>query len=342
MKAVLLPGHGDVDVLKYATDFPNPEPGDGEVLIKIRAAGINNVDLVNRRGYPGISIPLPHILGADIAGEIEQTGNGESDFKAGDRVVVYPILSCGTCEFCRAGKENICQKWQFLGMHLKGGYAEYISVPARNIIPIPDSVSYEEAVCLPVAGLTAFHALKKVGQLKSGQTFFIWGGAGGLGSIAVQIAKQLGAVVLATAGSDEKLDFMKKLGADYVFDRHRDDVPSEIKKIAPNGVDMVVDYVGPQTFQTSLDLLKKGGRLIVFGILTGRETTLNIHMTYLRHLSIYGIYMGTKAEMVELLKWVVDGKIKSQTNHIFDLKEAADAHRLIEERKSMGKVVLRP
>lgn len=341
MKAVLLPGHGDADVLKYVTDFPEPKPGAGEVLIRIRAAGINNVDLVNRRGYPGISIPLPHILGADIAGEIIETGDGASDFKAGDRVVIYPILSCGVCEFCRAGKENICLNWQFLGLHLKGGYAEYISVPARNIIRLPDSISYEEAVCLPVAGLTAFHALKNVGGLKSGQTFFIWGGAGGLGSMALQIAKELGATVMATAGSDEKLEFMKKLGADYIFNRHKDDVPSEIRKIAPNGVDMVVDYVGPQTFQTSFDLLKKGGRLIVFGILTGRETTLNIHTTYLRHLSIHGIYMGTKAEMEELLEWVVQGRIRPQTNHIFDLKEAPEAHQLIEERKSIGKVVLR-
>jgi len=338
MKAVIFPQHGGREVLQFVSDFPKPSPGRGEILIRVKTAGINNVDLVNRRGYPGITIPLPHILGGDIAGEVAELGEGVDGPEVGTRVVVYPLIGCGTCPQCRDGKPNICLQWRFIGMHVNGGYAEYVSVPVENVLPI--SISYEEAVTLPVAGLTAYHGLVTEGGLKPNQAFLIWGGAGGLGSMAIQIAKRLGATVIATAGSGEKLEFMRKLGADYVFNRHKDDLAAEVKKIAPHGVDLVLDYVGPQTFQTSFDMLKKGGTMLLCGIITGRETNFSIHQTYLRHLSIRGIYLGTQSEMRELLELVEKRNIKPVIGKTLPLKDASEGHRLMEAGESIGKIAL--
>jgi NADPH:quinone reductase-like Zn-dependent oxidoreductase len=339
MKAVILPRHCGKEVLQYVEDFPTPVPGKGEVLIRVRATGINYVDLVNRRGYPGIAFPLPHILGGDIAGEVAALGEGVVIPTVGTKVVVYPLIGCGHCPQCAEGKPNICQNWRFLGLHLKGGYAEYVAVPAENTLAI--TIPYEEAVTIPVAGLTAYHGLVTVGRLKAGQTFFIWGGAGGLGSMAIQIAKHLGATVIATAGSEKKLEFMRRLGADHVFNRTTDDVPAAVKKIAPHGIDLLLDYVGPQTFPTSFELLKKGGTMLLCGIITGRETNFSIHQTYLRHLSIRGIYLGTRNELRALLGLVEKRSIKPCVGMTLPLADAAEGHRLVESGESIGKVALR-
>jgi NADPH2:quinone reductase len=339
MKAVIFSQHGGREVLRYASDFPAPAPGPGQVLVKVEIAGINNVDLVNRRGYPGITIPLPHILGADIAGIVAALGDGVTGPSVGTRVAVYPLLGCGQCPQCRDGKPNICLNWKFIGMHLQGGYAEYVTIPAENAIPI--SIPFEGAVTVPVAGLTAYHGLKTVGDLRPGQVFFIWGGAGGLGTMAIQIAKHLGATVIATAGSDEKLEFMKSLGADHVLNRRADDVATEVKKIAPHGVDLVLDYVGPQTFPISFEMLKKGGTMLICGIITGRETNFSIHQSYLRHLSIRGLYMGTRGEMVELVDLVERRLIKPCVGRALPLSDAAEGHRLMESGESIGKIALR-
>jgi NADPH:quinone reductase-like Zn-dependent oxidoreductase len=339
MKAIVIARHGGREVLQYVTDFQKPSPAKGEILIRVGTSGINNVDLVNRIGYPGITIPMPHILGADIAGTVAELGAGVFGPAVGASVTVYPLIACGNCALCAEGKPNICLNWKFIGMHLKGGYAEFISVPAENVIPI--SITEEEAVTVPVAGLTAYHGLKNVGQLKAGQTLFIWGGAGGLGSMAIQIARHLGATVIAVAGSEKKLEFMMSLGADYVLNRFKDDVAAEVKKIAPAGVDLVFDFVGPQSFPVNFAMLKKGGTLILCGILTGRETNFSIHMTYLRHLSLKGLYMGTKGEMQELLQLVEKRQIKPCTGSVLSLADAAEGHRIMEANESIGKIALK-
>ncbi len=341
MRAITIPEHGGRDVLTYVTDFPTPVPGPGEVLVKVAATGLNHVDLVVRRGYPGISIPLPHIPGGDIAGVVDELGDGVTGVKAGTRAVVYPLVACGECPLCNEGKPNLCLNWKYFGLHLKGGYAEYVVVPAHNVIPLPDGVSFEEAAAIPVAGLTAFHALKTVGNLQPGQTFFIWGGAGGLGTMAIQIAKQLGATVLATGSMPGRLELMKSLGADVVFNRLTDDVAAGVRKVAPAGMDLIIDFVGPETFPTSFDLLKKGGQMLLCGIITGREATVSLHMTYLRHLSIKGLYLGTKEEMVELVDWVAQKKVKPILTNTLSLADAAEAQRMLEAGEVIGKLVLR-
>ena len=339
MKAIILPKHGGTEVLQYVEDFEKPSPKRGEILVKVAVSGINNVDSVNRTGYPGIVFPLPHILGADIAGTAVELGEGVENVAVGSRVIVYPLISCGVCQLCREGKSNICLNWKFFGLHLKGGYAEYVAVPQENIIPY--SLPFEDAPSIPVAGLTAYHALKTVGKLREGQIFFIWGGSGGLGTIAIQVAKHLGATVIATGGTKEKMDVMSKLGADYVLNRKTDNVPSEVNKIFPNGVDLLMDYVGPETFDKSFGMLKKGGTMLLCGIITGRETNFSIHMTYLRHLSVKGLYMGSKAEMIELMGLMEQGKVRPHIGKILPLKEVAEGHRLMDMGESIGKIALK-
>ncbi len=339
---MIIPKHGGRDVLTYVTDFEAPEPDRGEVIVKVGATGVNRIDLLVRGGYPGVEIPLPHIPGGDIAGVIEKTGEGVEGIEPGMRVVVYPVISCGVCALCREQKQNLCLGWRYFGLHVHGGYAEYVAVPADNLVPLPEGISFEEAVEIPVAGLTAYHALKSVGNLKPGETFFIWGGSGGMGTIAIQIAKHLGATVIATANSDEKLEAMKKLGADHVFNRETDDIPEEVKKIAPAGIDLAIDYVGPETFPKSFNMLKKGGTLLLCGIITGRETQLSIHMTYLRHISIRGLYLGTLDEMKELTELVASGAVKPTISAVLPLADAAEAHRRMESGEHFGKLVLMP
>lgn len=341
MRAITIPRHGERDVLTYTSDFPKPTPAAGEVLVRIASTGLNQVDIVVRRGYPGLTIALPHIPGGDIAGTVESVGEGVDKALKGSRVVVYPLISCNDCQLCREGKPNLCLNWKYFGMHLKGGYAEYIAIPAENAFPLPESITWAEAVGLPVAGLTAYHGLKNVGRLKEGETFFIWGGTGGLGTIAIQIAKQLGATVIATGNSPEKLGVMRSLGADYVFNRTTDNIPAEVAKIFPAGIDVILDYVGPETFPKSFQMAKKGGRILLCGIITGREISpFSLHMTYLRHLSVQGLYLGSRQEFAEIIQLTDKGKVKPCTGAIFPLEEAKEATRLLEERNFIGKIAL--
>lgn len=236
--------------------------------------------------------------------------------------------------------QHLALDWKYFGMHTHGSYAEYISVPESIVLPLSDSISNEDATGIGVAGLTAYHGLVGVGKLQKDELFMIWGGSGGLGSIAVQIAKGLGAKVIATVGSDEKIDAVKELGADYVLNHNTQDIEAEVRKINQFGVDVILDYVGPKTFQTSHNLLKKGGRLLLCGILTGRESNLSIHMTYLKHISIHGFYLGTIDEMKSLLEMMTKSKIKTLSTKKYSLKDAAEAHRDLENGDYVGKIIL--
>jgi NADPH:quinone reductase-like Zn-dependent oxidoreductase len=340
VRAVIIPQHGGIEVLSYVSDYPTPTPGPGEALIRVHAGGINQIDRFVRAGYPGIGITLPHIPGGDAAGVLEALGPDTQGPPLGTRVVAYPLGSCGQCQLCAEGKPNLCLKWQYLGLHRHGGYAEYTVVPAAALVPLPDAVGFQDAVCLPIAGLTALHALKTVGGLRAGQSFFIWGGSGALGTLAIQIGKQLGATVIATAGSAEKLEMMRALGADLVLNRREDDVPARVADICPAGVDVALDYVGPETFNTTIGMLKKGGELLFCGMMTGRETSFNIQQAYLKHISVKGLYLGTREEMTEVTAWMAEGRIKAQIAHVFPLEQAAEAQRLLESGAYFGKIVL--
>ena len=341
MKAVIINEHGNSEVLNYVEDFPKPVIKANEVLIKVGATSLNRIDTVVRKGYPGLKIPMPHILGGDIAGTIVQTGKNVEGFLKGDRVVVYPVA---LPEYRDAGygeMEHLNEGWHFFGMQRNGAYCEYIAVPAENIFKLSDNISFETAASLPIAGLTAYHAVNSVMDLKPGDFFFIWGGGGGLASYAIQMAKLKGATVIATVGKESKKEAVLGFGADYVFNHYNDDVPALVREIAPMGVNLLIDYVGPATFDRSFSMLRKNGHLVFCGILTGTETKLSIHQTYFRHLNLRGIYLGSKPEFASFLKLVGEEKVKSNIFKTFDLKDAAKAHQLLESGEFTGKIVLR-
>ncbi len=336
MKAVLLHEHGNIDKLVYE-EFVVPALAPGEALVRVRATSVNRADTVIRRGYPGLAIPLPHILGGDIAGTVEAVAPGVAGWKKGDRVVCYPMALEGGYE----GEDFWKVGWQYYGMHRKGSYAEYVNVAASSLVPLPENIPFESAACLPVAGLTAEHALN-VGGLKSGDSLFFWGGSGGLGTMLIQLAKRRGIRVITTAGSGEKKKILESLGADYVLSHKEDDVVAEVRKLAPEGVDAVLDYVGPTTYSQSFNLIKKGGKMLWCGMITGRETTVNIQLLYLKHASINGLYLGSMSEMRAVTSYLADGSLKPYIHTVLPLSSAPQAHVLIDSKVYSGKIVLTP
>lgn len=343
MKAIALREHGGPEKLIYERAHPELQLNRQEVLVRVRATTVNRIDLLVREGYPGVAIEFPHILGADITGVVKCVGEAVTRFKDGDRVLAWPLVSCGECPLCRKGRRGLCLNWKYFGLHVDGSYAEYASVPEESLIPLPDGIPFEEAATLPVAGLTAYHALLGVGGLREGETVLIWGGSGGLGTFAVQIAKGLGARVIATVGKDEKRRGVEQLGADLVLNHHEDDVVEAVREFTEGlGVETILDSVGAQTFTQGFQLLQKGGRLLLCGKLTGADVELSLHQTYLRHLSILGLYLGEKHELEQLLEWVRAGKIKPVIYKKFPLEEAAEAHKVMASGEHLGKLVLIP
>lgn len=336
MKAALLKEHGTPDKLVY-TDFDTPSILPNEVLVRVQATSVNQADLVIRKGYPGLTIPLPHIPGGDIAGVVEEVGSNVTQWKKGDRVVSYPIA----LENGYTGDDYYGVGWQYFGMHRKGAYAEYVNVPDHCLINLPAHVDFEHAATLPVSALTAEHALN-IDGVSEGQTFFFWGGTGGMGTLLIQLAKRRGACVITTASTPEKKLILESLGTDYVFDHTRDDVVAEVMKLAPKGVDVVLDYVGPNTFQQSFDMIRKGGKILWCGMLTGREVTVNIQLTYLKHVGIQGLYLGTMKEMRTLVGYLSDGSLKPYIYAELPLHDASKAHELMESHERVGKIILIP
>lgn len=341
MKAVIINEHGSADKLTYTEDFPKPVIKPNQVLLKVGATSLNRIDIVARNGYPGMNIPMPHILGGDISGKIVELGSEAKKFNIGDRVVVYPVALPDVRDEKYSELEHLNDGWQFFGLQRHGAYCEYIAIPEENLFPITDEVSFESAASLPIAGLTAYHAVNGVTEIKKGDFLLIWGGSGGLAGYAIQLAKLKGAIVITTVSDDEKKSMISDLGADYIFNHKNDDVVAEIRKIAPKGLDVIIDYVGPATFEKSFSLLRKNGHLIFCGILTGTETKLSIHQTYFRHLNLHGIYLGSKQEFAEFIKLASDKKIKSNIYKTFSLKDAAEAHKLLESGNYIGKIVLK-
>ncbi len=343
MRAIVINRHGDADVLEYRTDMPDPHLGPGEALVRVEATSLNRIDLFVRGGYPGMSLDFPHVPGADVAGTVVDVAPDVTEFAEGERVVAWPLVACGECVLCRKGRRALCVNWQYIGLHRHGSYADYVRMPTDSLMRLPDNVSFETAATLPVAGLTAYHALTSVGGLAPGETALIWGGSGGLGTFAVQIARQLGAAVIATVGDEAKRAKLAALGTDRVLNHHEDDIETAVRDFTQgNGVELVLDSVGAETFPTGFGLLQKGGRLLLCGKMTGMDVELSLHQTYLRHVSIHGLYLGEKPEMEALLRLVAEGAIAPVVDRAYPLDQAADAQRALQAGERFGKLVLNP
>lgn len=342
MKATIFRQHGGPEVLEY-TDVPEPSIRANEVLVEVKACGLNHLDIFIRKGMPGIEIPLPHILGEDVAGVVREVGELVTWVKPGDEVMVQPGVSCGHCEACLSGQDNLCREYHMIGYRRDGGYAELVAVPGTNIVAKPSQLSWEEAAALPLVTVTAWHMLVTRAAVQPGENVLVHAAGSGVGSIAIQIAKLRGARVITTASSEEKLAKARELGADQTINYTRDDWPKEVRRLTDRkGVDVVVEHTGAETWPGSIAALKNNGRLVTCGATSGFDARTDLRQVFYRHLTLLGSFMGSKAEFLEALKFVTAGKIRAIVDRVLPLSEAREAHELIESRGQFGKVILRP
>ncbi len=342
MRAVRIHEHGGPEVLRV-DDIPEPTAGPGEVVLKVHATSLNHLDLFVRRGMPGVKIALPRILGCDASGTIAALGPGVAGVAVGDRVLVNPGISCGHCEFCAGGEGSQCLTYTLIGEHGDGAYTERIALPARNCYPIPESLSYAEGAALPLVSLTAWRMLVTRAQVKAGEDVLILGAGAGVGTAAIQIAKACGARVIATAGTDEKLERARALGADLVVNHARESFDARVREITrKRGVDVVVDYIGRDTWARSLRSLRRGGRLVTCGATTGFDPQEDLRHIFYRQITILGSTMGSGREFRDMLRCVQNGALRPVVDRVLPLERAADAHRALEGREAFGKIVLTP
>jgi 2-desacetyl-2-hydroxyethyl bacteriochlorophyllide A dehydrogenase len=340
MKAVIFREHGGTHKLSYE-DFPEPMIGPEDVLVRVKACALNHLDIWTREGNPAYPLVLPHIVGSDVAGTVDQIGSHVEGFTAGQRVCVSPGLSCWRCNACLAGRDNFCRSYGLLGAVVHGGYAEYVKVPFRNLLPIPDHISFEQAAAFPLVSVTASHMLFALAGLQQGETVLVMGAGSGVGMMAVQMAKLAGAHVITTVGSEEKVPKAKNLGADAVINHSKEKVAERVKALTErHGVDVVIEHIGPDVWDSCLESLAKGGRLITCGATTGGDVKLNLRYMYARQLTIKGAYMGTRAELVKAAELVGQGRLTPVIDRTFPLQEARQAQDLMVQRKFFGKIVL--
>jgi NADPH:quinone reductase-like Zn-dependent oxidoreductase len=340
MKAVRIDEFGGPEVLRYE-DVPDPQPRHDQVLVRVKACALNHVDLWVRKGLPGVT--LPHILGADIAGEIAEVGEYVTSFQPGQRVLLVPMHFCNHCPRCAAGLQNLCPEFTVFGNRVDGGNCELIAVPAVNVIPIPDSLDFNQAASVPLVFLTAWHMLAGLANVRPGQTVLVLGASSGVGIAAIQIAKLFQARVITTAGDETKLDKARALGADHGINHYQQKISEEVRKITnKEGVDIVIEHVGSATWDESVKSLKPAGTLVTCGATTGFAASIDLRFLFSRQLSLRGSYMGTMAEFCEVLGHVFAGRLKPVVDRVFPLKEIRAAHEYLEQSRMFGKVVLNP
>ncbi len=340
MKAVIFKEHGGPEKLS-CEDLPTPSIDSREVLIRVKACALNHLDIWVTRGNPAYPIPLPHVPGSDVAGVVEQAGGQVEGVTPGHRVFISPGISCWTCDQCMAGRDNMCRSYGLVGAMTHGGYAEYVKVPARNVLPIPAALGFEQAAAFPLVSVTAWHMLYGLADLQQGETALIMGAGSGVGHMAVQMAKLAGARVLTTVGYDDKIEKARGIGADEVINHSQEDVAARVRDLTDGrGVDVVVEHIGPEVWEVCLKALAEGGRLVTCGATTGAEVNLNLRYIFSRQLTIKGAYMGTRAELVKAAELVGQGKLKPVIDRTYPLCEARRAQEHLLSRRFFGKIVL--
>jgi NADPH:quinone reductase-like Zn-dependent oxidoreductase len=339
MKAVRLHQFGGPEVLKYE-DVPDPQPRQDRVLVRVRACAMNHLDLWVCKGLPGVK--LPHILGSDVAGEIVDVCE-YAGLQKGQRVIVAPMVFCGRCHFCVSGMQNMCREFTVLGNAVDGGNCELIAARHDCVIPIPDSLSFEEASAVPLVGLTAWHMMVTRAQIRPGQTVLVLGANSGVGMAAIQIGKLFNARVITTAGDDLKMQRARELGADEVINHYTQKISDEVKRITNKEMcDIVIEHVGQATWGESMKSLKPGGTIVTCGATSGPKAEFDLRVLFAKQLSFLGSYMGTMGDLHEMLKHVFSGKIKGVVDSTFPLSEARAAHERMEKSQMFGKIVLKP
>lgn len=342
MKAVRFHQHGGPEVLKYE-DAPEPSIQANEVLVKVKACALNHLDLWLRNGVRAWTLAMPHIVGSDISGEVAVIGSLVTRVKPGDRVLLCPGISCRQCEACFKGLDSACRSYTLFGVMVDGGYAELVKSPEVNVVPIPGDLNFDEAAAVPLVFITAWHMLFTRAQLKPGEDVLVMGAGSGVGSAAIQIAKLVGARVIAVAGADAKLEKARALGADEGINHAKQSIADEVKRLTDHrGVDVVFDHVGAAVWDACFESLATYGRLVTCGMTTGAELKLNGQQLYGRQRTILGSFMGGKGELMDALKFIGQRKLKAVIDSSFPLKDAAAAQQKMESRDFFGKILLHP
>ena len=343
MKAVTFHQHGGPEQLT-CEDVPTPALAAGEVLVRVKACALNHLDIWIRQGIPNYPIPLPHISGCDVSGVVEQIGEGtDAAYPIGQSVVVSPGISCWQCEACLAGKDNFCPTYHLVGAGVHGGYAEYVKVPARNLLPMPPGLTFEQAAAYPLVSVTAWHMVKTLADVRAGETVLVMGAGSGVGSMAIQFARRLEARVISTVGTDDKIEKAQAIGAALVINHAKEDVTQRAHTFTDGrGVDVVIEHIGQAVWDQCLRSLTRGGRLITCGATSGPESLLDMRYVYSRQLTIRGSYMGTRAELLEASRFIEAGTVRPVVDSVFPLSEARQAQEHMLARKMFGKIILVP
>lgn len=339
-EAVVLRTHGGPEVLVRET-IELPEPGAREARVRVRAVALNHLDMWVRRGLPSLKLEYPHRLGADIVGEVEALGPGARGAKVGDKVVVSPGVSCGVCERCLSGQDNLCRQYAILGEHTQGGYSRHVVVPDANLLPYPGDLPFTEVAAIPLVFLTAWQMVVDKARVRPGQTVLVQAAGSGVSSAAIQIAKLHGARVIATTGTDAKMERARALGADEVINYATQDFVAEVKKLTgKRGADVVIEHVGGEVMTKSVVATASGGRIVTCGATAGFEPKIDLRHVFFRQVEILGSTMGSKGTLFAILEHVKAGRLKPVVDRVLPLWDAAEGHRLLESRAVFGKVVL--
>lgn len=342
MKALYFEEHGELEVVQYG-EVPDSKPGPGEVLVRVRACAINHLDIWVRRGWPGLKLKMPHWCGADVAGEIEELGEGVSGWQLGQRVVVDPGINTMEDEFTRRGEATLSPGYYILGEHVRGGAAEYLAVPAHNVAAMPEGLGFPEAAAPLLVSLAAWRMLIQRAGLRAGESVLVVGSGGGVNSMAIQIAKLAGARVYVVAGNREKGDRAQALGADVVLDRSAVDWGREIYGLTgKRGVDVVVDNVGQATINTSMRAVARGGRIVIIGNTSGPHAEIDIRLIFGKQISLIGSTMGTHQDFLEVTGLLWAGKLRPVIDRVMPLSQGREAYAIVERGEQFGKIVLTP
>lgn len=339
-RAMVIVGHGGPEVLEER-EIDVREPAPGEVRVRVRAVALNHMDLWVRRGGPAFRVELPHRLGCDVVGDVEAVGGGVTNAKEGDAVVLNPGISCGVCRACLAGEDNFCRRYRILGEHTHGGYGGLLVVPAANLVPRPPGLTDAEAAAFPLTFLTAWQMLVRRAALRAGEVVLVHGAGSGVGIAAIAIAKLLGARVIATAGSRDKVEKALALGAEHGIDYAQEDFVARVKELTgKRGVDVVFEHVGGDVFAKSVLATASGGRIVTCGATAGFEPKVDLRHVFFRQISVLGSTMGSKADLIDVAAHVARGALRPVVDRVLPLREAALAHDALETRNVFGKVVL--